>query len=66
MKMKEIKALSDKELHTRLRESRGKLGDLRFQVSADQHKGVRDVRNLRTDIARMLTELTRRQQEKKA
>lgn len=39
---------------------REELRDLRFRVSQNQHKDVRDVREKRKDIARIMSELNTR------
>ncbi len=56
--MKEWKDILNKdvlELRRQLAESREKLRDLRFRVSQGQHKDVREIRELRTRIARLQT-----------
>jgi ribosomal protein L29 len=56
MEMKDIKAKSDVELAKALEEARGALHKLRFKDASGQLKAVRDIRHLRSDIARIMTE----------
>ncbi len=60
LQMKNLKDKSEAELQQLLREERAKLRDLRFQVKSDQYKSVRDIRIVRKNIARILTELNSR------
>ncbi len=60
LQMKNLKDKSEAELQQLLREERAKLRDLRFQVKSDQYKSVRDIRVVRKNIARILTELNSR------
>jgi len=53
----EILNKPEAELKRLLAESREQLRELRFRVSANQHKDVREVRELRQRIARILTKL---------
>lgn len=55
MKVKDIRELETKKIHERLADARGKLLKLTFGVTNRQVKDVREIRNLRKDIARMLT-----------
>ncbi|EKE14480.1 MAG: hypothetical protein ACD_12C00488G0003 [uncultured bacterium] len=55
MEVKELKRKSLKELVKLLSTLREKLRDMRFKISADQLKNVREIRNLKKDIARILT-----------
>ena len=55
MDIKELKNKSIKELHRLLMENRGKLRELRFKDAAKQLKNIRDIRNLKKGIARILT-----------
>ena len=55
MEIKELRKKSDKDLEKLLKLSREQLRDLRFRISAKQHKGVRELRQLKKDIARILT-----------
>ncbi len=55
MKMKELKTKSAKELTTLLTDSRLKLRDLRFKDASKQLKDVREIKETRQLIARLLT-----------
>ncbi len=57
MKAKDLKQLSAQELQTRAAELRGLVRDLRFKVTTRQHSKVRDLRQARHDLARVLTVL---------
>ena len=58
--MKEITKLSDKELLKALDEKRTALKDFRLGSSGGKLKDVKAGRNARKDIARILTEVTAR------
>ncbi len=60
LEMKNLKDKSEAELQEMLKEEKAKLRDLRFQVKSDQYKSVRDIRVVRKNIARILTELNSR------
>jgi len=55
MTLKELQQKTDQELRSLLAEARERLRDLRFRVAQDTHKDVREIREVRTAIARMLT-----------
>jgi len=55
MTVKELKEKSVSELQKLLQESREELGKLSFKVSGNQHSKVRQLRQLKRDIARILT-----------
>lgn len=55
MILKELREKSDAELGNLLREQREKVRELRFKVSQDQHKDVRDLRDAKKLVARLLT-----------
>lgn len=55
MTVKELKEKSVPELQKLLAESRAELGKLAFKVSGNQHAQVRQLRQLKRDIARILT-----------
>ncbi|MEK7569992.1 MAG: 50S ribosomal protein L29 [Patescibacteria group bacterium] len=55
MTLKELQQKTDAELRTILAEARERLRDLRFRVAQDAHKDVREIREVRTAIARVLT-----------
>lgn len=57
MRMKEIRAKSEKELHHLLLELREKLRQLRFDHKVGKLKNIRDIRNTKRLIARTLTVL---------
>ncbi|MFA6909091.1 MAG: 50S ribosomal protein L29 [Patescibacteria group bacterium] len=57
---KELGAKSIAELHALLAETREKLRDARFRVAAKQLKDVREVRQLRATVARILTTLNKK------
>ena len=62
MELNDLKQKNPAELRALLAEARERLRDLRFRVSQDAHKDVREIREVRQAIARTLTLL--RQQEK--
>jgi ribosomal protein L29 len=55
MKMKDLTSLSAKELETTLTENRLKLRELRFKNANGQLKDVREIREVRQLISRLLT-----------
>jgi ribosomal protein L29 len=57
MKFSDIKNKSVAELNRELIQLRANLRDRRFKVAQGQHKDVREIRELKTDIARILTHL---------
>ena len=61
MEMKELQDLNIDELKKLLEEKRSSLRELRFKVSLDEHKKVRELRVLRKDIARILTLLNKKE-----
>lgn len=64
MKYKELNQVSAPELQRRLTQLREDLRDRRFKIAAGQHKDVREIRELRGDIARVLTRLRQLQNVK--
>lgn len=58
--MKEIKKISDKELLKTIDEKRVALKEFRLGSSGSKLKDVKVGRNLRKDIARLLTEVSAR------
>ncbi len=62
--MENLKDKSESELQELLRQERAKLRELRFQVLSEQYKQVREVRTVRKNIARILTELNSRKNKK--
>lgn len=65
MKYKELKEKSPVELKSLLKLSREKLRDLRFRVASKQLKNVREVREEKKTIARILTLLKEKPEDKK-
>lgn len=61
MTIAEIKQKSVTELNRLLQEKREALRDRRFRVAQGQHKDVREIRELKRDIARLLTYLRKPQ-----
>lgn len=57
MKQPELAQKPDVELSRMLREQREAVRDLRFRVSAQQHKDVRALRKAKRLVAQILTEL---------
>lgn len=55
MKIKELKDKLKPEQEMLLKSSQEKLRELRFKVAVKQLKNVREVRNLKKTIARLLT-----------
>ena len=60
MDFKEIKTKSEDELKKLLEDSRDKERELRFKDSNHQLKNVREIRNLKQNIARILTLLNKK------
>jgi large subunit ribosomal protein L29 len=58
----ELRQLSENELAVKEREIREQLFRLRFQLAAGQMESVRRIRELRKDLARLLTVQRERQQ----
>ncbi len=57
MKILEIKQKSQNELHRILAEKQEKLRQLRFDLASGKVKNVREIRQIKKDIARILTTL---------
>ena len=55
MKAKELVELADEELSLRLKQSREELFNLRFQHAAGQLENTSRLRQVRQDIARIMT-----------
>lgn len=64
MKIKELREKSDIELEKTLAESRSGLQDRRFAIAGRRLKRVREVRDIRKNIARTLTLIGERKSEK--
>lgn len=58
--MKEYKDITEQELHKLLVEKRGALQAFRFGTAGGKSKNVYEGRNVRKEIARILTELSLR------
>jgi ribosomal protein L29 len=56
MKIAELREKTDVELDRLLAENRDKVRDLRFKVAARQISDVRDIREAKKNVARILTE----------
>ncbi len=59
MKKKDISKKNTKELHALLSEKKTALRDFRFGVSGSNVKNVKEAKELRKDIARVLTALNK-------
>ena len=57
----ELRALTDEELQTRLREGKEELFNLRFQVATGQLDNNRRLQTVRRDIARIYTVMRERE-----
>ncbi|MCD6528361.1 50S ribosomal protein L29 [bacterium] len=55
MKIKELRQKSKKELEKLLEEKREKLRSLRFDLVSGKVKNIREIRETKKDIARILT-----------
>ncbi|MFZ6014882.1 MAG: 50S ribosomal protein L29 [Patescibacteria group bacterium] len=55
MKAKDLKQLTKTELSNRVKELRGRIRDLRFNIKTRQNAKVRDLRKAKQDLARTLT-----------
>ncbi len=58
--MKELKEKTEAELSTLLAEKREVTRALRFKVAHGEHAHVRDIRQARLEVARILTALTQK------
>ena len=61
--MKDLKKKSIKDLGKTLREKKKSLREFRFDSAGSKVRNVKEGRNLKTDIARILTELSTREKE---
>lgn len=66
MKKKNMRDLDANEIQTQLTEMEAQMFRLRFQMSMGQTEGLKKVRTMRKDRARMLTALRERELEKVA
>lgn len=55
MEIKELKQLSKEELKKKMEDAREKLRHMRFDLQAGKVKDVREIRQVKKDIARILT-----------
>lgn len=62
MDLKELKKLSDNELHSRLAELRQKVREFRFSIANSQLKNLREIRQSKKEIAQVLTTINSRRQ----
>jgi len=61
MRPHEVRALSDVEIEARLRSVQEELFNLRFQLAVGQLENHNRLKQLRRDVARLKTELRRRE-----
>lgn len=61
MTIKELREKSDGELKQLLKDERERVRELRFKVSQDQHKDVRELREAKKHVAKILTLLREKQ-----
>ena len=61
MRPAELRELPDDELHARLDSSKEELFNLRFQLATGQLDNPMRIKDVRHDIARIMTELTERE-----
>ncbi len=64
METKEIKQKSEEELKNILSKKRKDLQEVRFNISSGRVKNIKELRNLKKDIARILTILNEGSYEK--
>jgi large subunit ribosomal protein L29 len=64
MKAKEVHGMSDQELVVEVKNLRGRLFDLRSQVVTEKVEDTSQFSKIRKDVARLLTEQTRRLKQK--
>jgi len=63
MNIQELRTKPVKELHKTLQQNRDKLRDLRFRVAQKQVKNIREIREVKRTIARVLM-LIKKQSQK--
>jgi large subunit ribosomal protein L29 len=66
MKMTEIRALKDEDLRVRVENLRRELFDARFKGAVEQIKHPARLRDIRRDVARILTVLRQRKEKAKS
>ena len=64
MEFKELKKKEEKDLHRFLAEARVSLRELRFKDANKQLKNVREIRNIRQTISRILMLLNSKREKK--
>ena len=62
MKFKELKKKTIKDLHKLLKSHREELRALRFSIGSEQEKNVRKMRDVKKDVAKILTILNNNQE----
>lgn len=55
MKVKDIRRKEESELDKDIKDLRGKLRELRFNLASGKVKNIREIREIKRDIARILT-----------
>ena len=65
MKIKELRQKKVGDLHKLLKSNREELRSLRFSISSEQEKNVRKIRDVKKDIAKILTILNNNQETEK-
>ena len=65
MKIKELRQKKVGDLHKLLKSNREELRSLRFSISSEQEKNVRRIRDVKKDIAKILTILNTKEEVKK-
>ena len=55
MKAEELRKKDKKELEASIQDLRKKLSDIRFKLSSNKLKNVKEVSNIKKDIAKMMT-----------
>ena len=63
MKIEEVRVLDDGDLDVQLEKCRKELFNLRVKAATESIDNPREIRGLRRDVARLLTEQRRRQME---
>ena len=61
MKAAEIRELSDEDLQVKLKEAKAELFNLRFQMATSQLDNTARVKQVKKDIARIMTEMRARE-----
>jgi len=64
MNPKELKKKSEKDLQQLIDEKRERIRQLRFTIASGKVKNVREIRALKRDIARILTALNNKENQK--